>query len=376
MDSPFTYTRPIKNDPFLGRQNEIDWISSNLSQGVHTMIVEPPYSGKQSIINQGFFRVQKQKTPIKICSVQLYNVRTWNHFLFGLAEQVMGSFVNTLDEWRTLCTDFLPLNRPAVTVNEREINDVFLSFAPLSSEEQAEEILALPERLCHHFQERLIVYINDFQNVNLFENAYKTLMNALKIWKHHSQTTYLIAASKPNAIRVMNGGGGILKKVFEHIPLPLIDEKIFTEHIVKCFAKAGRVVSKELAEAIYRKMEGHPYYTQYFANLCFINTKGFMNNAMYQQAYEELLDIHHKYFTTITDDLTPPQINYLKAIVHQVERFCTQEVLEKYELHSSANVTRVRMALEKKEVLEFIGTKPRFLDPLFKIWFSERFASR
>ena len=376
MDSPFNYTRPIKNDTFLGRQNEIDWISSNLSQGVHTMIIEPPYSGKQSLINQGFLLSQKQKTPIKICTLQLYNIRNWSDFLFHLADKAIGSFANTLDEWKTLCAELLPYNNPAVKINDRQINDVYLSFSPLSSEGHLEELFALPERLCYHFQERLIVFMNDFQNVNHFEDSYKTLMHALKIWKQHHQTAYLIAASKPNAMRVMDGSREILKKVFEQIPLTSIDEKIFTDHIVKCFAKAGRVVSKDLAELIYRKMEGHPYYTQYFAHLCFINTKGFMNNAMYYQAYEELLDIHHRRFTTLTDDLTTPQINYLKAIIHNVERFCTLEVLEKYGLNSSANVTRVRMALEKKEVLEFIGNKPRFLDPLFKIWLSERFLSR
>lgn len=375
MDSPFIYTRPLNNDAFLGRQNEIDWLSSNLTQGVHSMIIEPPYSGKQSLINQVFLRVQKQKTPVKICTVQLYNIRNWDDFLFRLAEQAAGRFVNTLYEWKNLCTELLPLNNPEVKVNEGKINDVHLYFAPVSSDEQREELLALPERLCYHFQDRLIVYVNDFQNVNLFENTYKWLMSALKKWKQHTQTTYLIAASKLNAIHEMDGSRGNLKDIFERIPLTSIDEKTITDYIIKGFSKAGRVISKELAESLYRRVEGHPYYMQHFAHLCFINTKGFMNNAMYQQAYEELLDIYHKPFSTITDDLTSPQLNYLKAVTHSIERFCTSEVLTKYGLNSSANVTRVRTALEKKEILEFIRHKPRFLDPLFKIWFSERFTS-
>ena len=375
VDSPFIYTRPLKNDLFLGRQNEMDWLSANLTQGVHSMIIEPPYSGKQSLINQVFQRVQKQKILPKICTVQLFNIRSWDDFLFCMAKQAIGRFVNTLDEWKTLCTELLPFNKPVVIVNEGKINDVHLSFAPISSDEQRDELLELPERLCHHFQDRLIVYINDFQNMNLFEEAYKKLLSALKTWKHHTQTTYLIAASKLNAMREMDGSREVIKQVFERIPLTSIEEKTFTDYIIKGFSKAGRVISKELAEMLYRKMDGHPFYIQHFAHLCFINTKGFMNNAMFQQAYEELLDLYHRPFTTLTDDLTPPQINYLKAVIHQIERFCTSEVLTKYGLNSSANVTRVRLALEKKEILQFIRQKPRFIDPFFKTWFSERFAS-
>jgi len=312
---------------------------------------------------------------MKICNVQLFNIRRWDDFLFSMAEQAIKRFVNTLDEWKTLCIELLPLNHPDVIVNEGKINDVHLSFSPISFQEQREEILALPERLCYHFQDRLIVHINDFQNMNLFENAYKQLLSALKTWKQHTQTTYLIAASKLNAMREMDGSREALKHVFERIPLTTIDEKAFTDYIVKGFSKAGRVISKELAELLYRKMEAHPFYVQHFSHLCFINTKGFMNNAMYQQAFEELLDIYHRPFTNITDDLTPPQINYLKAVTHNIERFCTSEVLTKYELNSSANVTRVRLALEKKEILQFIRQKPHFIDPLFKIWFSERFTT-
>ena len=353
----------------------MDWLSSNLTQGIHTFMVEPPLSGKQSLINQAFLRVQKQKTPIKICVVQLYNIRSWEELLFRLSEQAISCFVNTLIEWKTLCDLLLPINHPTVKVNEGKINDVHLSFPPIRSEGELTELLALPERLCYHFQDRLIVFINDFQNINLFENGYKLLQTALKSWKHHTHTTYLIVASKLNAMNEIDGSRGIIKEVFEKITLTPIDEKSFTDYIIKGFSKAGRVISKDLAEMLFRKMEGHPYYVQHFAHLCFINTKGFMNTAMYNDAYEELLDIYHKPFTTITDDLTPPQINYLKAVIDHIERFCTYEVLTKYGLNSSANVTRVRMALEKKEILEFVRQKPRFLDPLFKIWFSERFLS-
>ncbi|MCL1974401.1 MAG: hypothetical protein FWG54_06265 [Bacteroidetes bacterium] len=375
MDSPFIYTRPLNGEEFLGRRQEIDWLSANLQKGVHTMIVEPPFSGKQSLINQVFIQLQKPEAPTKICRIPLFNLHNWPDLLCFLAKQAAGSFVNTLDEWRELCTHFLPLNAPSVYVNEGNVNDIRLSFNPIDSDDQIEELLAFPEQLCLHFQERLIVHIHDFQNVGRFENGHKLMTKALSNWRQHNQTTYLITASKVNAIRELSGSRELLKKTFEHISLTPIEEKLFKEYLIKGFNKAGRVIPPDLAETLIRTTGGHPYYTQFFAHICFINTKGYMNETMFSSAHKELLDILHHRFCLITDDLTSPQISFLKAVTDGIERFCTAEVLKKYDLHSSANVARIRTALEKKEILIFVRNKPYFLDPIFKIWFGERFIS-
>ena len=339
------------------------------------MVVAPPFSGKQSLVNQVFMQLQKQEIPIKIGVVPLFNIRTWPDFLSLLVKQAIGSFVNTLDEWQSLCANLLPINHPLVYVNEGKINDIHLAFNPIRTEEQVKELLAFPEQLCIHFNERLIIHIIDFQNIELFDNRHTFLAMVLHHWKQCTKATYLATASKVNAIRMLNGPQELLKKTFDQITFTPIEERLFTDYIVSHFSKAGRVISKELAELLYETTGGDPYYTQYLAHLCFINTKGFMNEAMFRQAYEELLNILHRRFCAITDDLTPPQINFLKAIINGIERFCTAEVMEAYQLHSSANVTRVRTALEKKEILVFIRNKPHFLDPLFKTWFSERFIS-
>ena len=46
-----------------------------------------------------------------------------------------------------------------------------------------------------------------------------------------------------------------------------------------------------------------------------------------------------------------------------------RKTIEKYGLNSSANVRRLKDALEKKEIVVFDGDDvPRIIDPLFKYW--------
>ncbi|MDD2824139.1 MAG: hypothetical protein PHR05_02965, partial [Bacteroidales bacterium] len=103
-------------------------------------------------------------------------------------------------------------------------------------------------------------------------------------------------------------------------------------------------------------------------------TKGYMNDTMYLNGMQELLDIFQQPFESVCQDLTNPQIFFLRALSDGVEQFSSRDVLQKYSLNSSANVYRVRDALEKKAIIETVRKKPSFIDPLFKLWFKERFC--
>ena len=77
------------------------------------------------------------------------------------------------------------------------------------------------------------------------------------------------------------------------------------------------------------------------------------------------------------DDLTDHQVSLVEAALDGVVRFSASDVIEKYELNSSANVRRVKDALKKKEVLTFNEKEePEILDPLFEYWLRKHFFNK
>jgi hypothetical protein len=77
------------------------------------------------------------------------------------------------------------------------------------------------------------------------------------------------------------------------------------------------------------------------------------------------------------DDLTDHQLSLVEAALDGVVRFSASDVIEKYELNSSANVRRVKDALKKKEVLTFNEKdEPEILDPLFEYWLRKHFFGK
>ena len=76
-------------------------------------------------------------------------------------------------------------------------------------------------------------------------------------------------------------------------------------------------------------------------------------------------------------DLTTFQVSLLKAVVEGHTKFSGAEVINRYQLNSSANVRRLKDALCKKEILIFDSDDeaPRFEDPLFEYWVTKFYSS-
>ena len=59
----------------------------------------------------------------------------------------------------------------------------------------------------------------------------------------------------------------------------------------------------------------------------------------------------------------------MRALINGVyKEFTTQEVLQKYQLGSSANVSIVKRALIKKELIEIEKNQVIIPDPVMKVW--------
>jgi hypothetical protein len=73
----------------------------------------------------------------------------------------------------------------------------------------------------------------------------------------------------------------------------------------------------------------------------------------------------------ITSRLTRYQISFIKAILDNNNQLCSSETMKKYGFNSSANVKRLKDAVQKKELLTQEGDQWLFLDPIFKRWLKE-----
>jgi hypothetical protein len=235
----------------------------------------------------------------------------------------------------------------------------------------------LPEALATLKDIRVIVCIEDFQDIEYFDSTPAFQKKLSATWKTHQKVCYLLCGSRKNTMRNFFTANSPFYNFGEIIPLEPLDEKLTVDYIIKSYTKSGRVITKEFAEQVCRTVCGYPYYVQQLSHLCWLNTRGFVTETVVSKSIEDLYDYNHRLFKMITDALSPSQLNYMRAVIDGIDRFSSAESLTAYKLHSSANIARVREALEKKEIMEFgKNNKPAFIDPVFELWFRCRYMNK
>lgn len=370
MDSPFVYNKFVTGSDFVSRTTELNLLVNMLRQKQHCLIFEPPKSGKRSIVQQAMMRLQKESDNLTPVNINLFNVRTLNALLKKLTNSLFAAFANTPSEWKELANQTLGEIPFTIVGNEFSNKKIHIEYNAELTQKQKVHILNLGQILAEKSRTTILIYFEEFQEINLHADSRDTFKLMEGTWAKQSDCTYLITGSFVNSMKEIFDEEKFFYNFAERIKLDPIDEKSFCEYIIKGFLKAGRVVSKELAAHLYRFTQGHPWYTQQVADIAFGLTKGYMTEQIAEQSFALLMELHSHRFHEITARLSLFQLNLLRAITDGVDKFSSAETLENYDLQSSANVNRLKDALQKKEVITIDKTRgtATFLDPLFGTW--------
>ena len=165
-------------------------------------------------------------------------------------------------------------------------------------------------------------------------------------------------------------------KFGDAIYLPKISTSDWISYICERFESTGKHISTGLAERICLTVDNHSSYVQQLAWLVWIQTKKEATEQNFADAYQDLIDQNTPLFEKQTENLSAYQMNFLRALVDGVHsEFTSAEVLQKYQLGSSANVSIVKRALVKKEIIETENKKVQLADPVMKLWLKQEFLS-
>ncbi len=154
-------------------------------------------------------------------------------------------------------------------------------------------------------------------------------------------------------------------------------EKIGTESwvdfITGKFRATGKSISKENVELICTLADNHPYYVQQLSQQVWLRTDKKCSDEIIHQAHEAIVAQLSLLFVTITESLSSNQVNLLRAIIAGERALSSAEVLSKYRLGSSANVTRSRKSLIEKDILDDKAGILSFQDPMYRHWLDESY---
>ena len=371
METPFPHSQFVTGKHFVGRRQNVTLLGNLIAQGEHVVLSEPPKAGKTSLVQQALLNMRMGGRAFTVGQFSALNVRSVKDFLIKMGSTLIQMVAFTPDEYAAAVAKYLEGTHFVFDPAQYQENSQVLAMNWDWDNADVQAIMRLPFALAQSRPERMILIIDQFQSLSLLDSPDAILrpMDAAMREDGAKKFSYVFCGSGVNAMKEIFEKSRLFSRIVNRVKLSPIDDMEIADHIHRGFSVSGKVVDKDLLQGACRLFKGNIWYLNHFASICDSMTRGFIMESMLVDSLNTLVAIHEPRFQAIMNDLTTFQVNLLRATVDGVTRFSSAEVIRKYDLHSSANVKRLKDALMKKEVLLFDeADNPIIQDSLFEYW--------
>ena len=347
MEAPFVFGVRVEDDAFTDRREETERLKANFTYGVNTILISPRRMGKTSLVDKVCSLVEGD--DIKIARIDAFGCRSENDFINAFATAVVRA----------------------------TSNDFSLSLEYNASNQTTEEVLKLPEVIAQSKGYRIVVCIDEFQQIGDFPDSLTFQKKLRGIWQLQSHVSYCLYGSKKHMMEQMFQNQSYpFYRFGDFFYLNKIGEEDWVEYICQRFEATGKHISENLAREICLVTDRYSSYVQQLAWFVWLRTADATpaTSKDVQYGIDRLLDACEPLFIQQTEDLSAYQMNFLHALVNGVHTgFMQSAILANYRLGTAANITRLKKALIEKDLVMI--TAPKYLemsDPILALWLKKR----
>lgn len=373
-EQSFVFGVSVSDYNFIGRKEEIRRLKMNFEEGINTILISPRRWGKASLVKKVCEVVDRKKViPV---FVDIFKCKTEYEFYNALAEAVLKQTASKAELWMDNARDFIARLSPKVSFSPEPNSEFALSLGISPKTHAPEEILSLAEEIAKKKQKRIVVCIDEFQQIGEMADSVSIQKRLRSVWQHQRLTSYCLFGSKKHTM--MN--------VFQKRNMPLyqfgdfkfldkIPTETWVEYIVQHFKDRQRTISTEQAAKICQLVDNYSSYVQQLSWLVFslIDEGQVVTDEHLKQGVKDLLNSQEQLFMQQIEPLTAYQMNFLRCILSgHHDDFGETAVREEFQLGSVSNITRLKTALVDKDIVEMSGKRYYITDPVFALWFRSR----
>ncbi len=377
MSKPFNYGKLAEQDYFTNRTKEMQWLEMQINAGINCILVSPRRWGKSSLIQHTSKKIKKKNKKIVFCFIDLYNVRSENEFLELFSSTIIKAVSNSFEDAVRNVKNIFKQLIPSISVSPDANAEIELSFNWKNLQKNISEVLDLPEKLAIEKNIQIVVCVDEFQNISFMEDGIAFQKKLRAHWQKHQKANYILYGSRRHLMMDFFTKNTMpFYRFGEILFLEKIAETHWVPYIMERFIATNKKISEKLALKIAQQMENHPYYVQQLSQIVWQQTTKIATEENFYEAIEDLLDQYTILYQKEVDMLTNFQLNLLKALCNNEKSLTSASVLKNYNLGTSANITRIKTALQNHEIIDVLGKTISFNDPLFELWLKKRYFKK
>lgn len=369
METPFVFGKLATGDDFTNRSEEIDQLMQNFLSGINTILISPRRWGKSSLVEKTVGAINSKGNNIRIINIDLFNIRTEEDFYRNLAEQTLRRTSSKIEELMSFAKKFFRQWIPKISFSPDHFQEFSLGLDWHEVKKNPEEILNLPEEIAVSKKWKIIICIDEFQNIGFFSESLAFQKQLRAHWQRHQEVSYCLYGSKRHMMmEVFSSPAMPFYKFGDLMFLKKISLDNWQKFLISRFHSTRKEITSDQALKIASLVDCHPYYVQQLGQLCWLRCSGKMTNKIIDLSLESLVLQLSMLFQNLTESLSTTQVNFLQALINEESMLSSKDIINKYYLGTSANVSRIRQALVEKEIIDTLSGKTEILDPLYRIW--------
>jgi uncharacterized protein len=376
-NSPFIYGNTVSSGSFTNREAEVEKLRGNLLNGINTMIISPRRWGKSSLVEKVIYEIGKKEKKHKTVVIDLFSVSSEEEFLETFAREVVKASSGKWQEWMTSGSDFFKKLIPKINVGIDPTTDFSLGFDWKELKKHSDEILQLPETIAQKKGIKMIICLDEFQNISSysgFENLEKKLRAS---WQRQKSVTYCLYGSKRHMMEnIFNNPSKPFYRFGDIMLLQKIETPKWVRFITKSFADTGKQIQDKEAESIAKLMKNHPWYVQQLAHYTWNVTAKKVGTVEIDKAITELIYANSPLYQKEVEAISATQLNLLKAVVKGETQFTSTPVMHTYQLGTPRNVSKNKTMLIRTDLIQEVNKTYEFVDPAFELWFRKQFFNQ
>jgi len=374
ITTPFDFGSTVVQGTFNNRRKELARLKGNMAGGINTILISPRRWGKSSLVEQATLELCAQRKSSRVAIMDMFTCGSFEEFLENYTRAVLQATSSGWEEQVRNAKSFFKAVAPKISVGSELEGEISIGFDWKEARKHAGDILDLPERIAIAKKVRLVVCIDEFQNLKEWRDDLRMQKLMRAHWQRHKHVTYVLYGSKRHMMAELFDSSG---KPFYRFGDLLWLQRIGIEHwipfLVERFKGTGKSISPELATSLAKTMGCHSWYIQQLAHFTWERTRKKADRAGLERALELVIDANTPFYQLHCEQISTTGINLLKAIAQGETQLTSAAVMHEHRLGTPRNVQKARIVLESKDIIERTGSGWGFLDPGFELWFRREF---
>lgn len=169
MAAPFIFGKIAEGNNFIDRELDTKRLADNFMSLTNTILISPRRWGKSSLVHKAGKEAMSKDQNLRIVFIDIFNVRTEEEFFSKFASEVIKQTATSVDNILSAVKKYASAIVSGLSFGDAAA-PTSIQFQIKEPKMSIDEILDLPEKIASDRNIKIVICIDEFQQIGMFES--------------------------------------------------------------------------------------------------------------------------------------------------------------------------------------------------------------